>query len=97
MEQSNFLEVFTLVDSVLELGELSLNHIYLQVLVDVVDEEAHVLAELHDLSKDLPSVKVFHTPDSESPHVLQFKLSAFDGHQGSEKGVVFLNYVRSEN
>jgi hypothetical protein len=56
MQKPDFLEVLTLVDPILELGVLSLNDIDLKVLIDVVDKEAHVLAQLHYLSKDLPGV-----------------------------------------
>jgi len=56
VQKSDFLEVLTLIDPILELGVLSLNDIYLKVLIDIVDKEAHVLSQLHNLSEDLPGV-----------------------------------------
>lgn len=70
MKKSDFLEIFALVYSIHEFCELRLDDVNLKVLINIVNQEAHMLTQLHDLTEHLPSVEVLHAPDSLSPYIL---------------------------
>jgi hypothetical protein len=84
MEKPYIFKVATLIDTLNQLAPLALDHIYLQVGEDVVNEETHMLAEKHDLPEIGALRVVSKTAHLASPGVLEIKLHALDREQQAE-------------
>ncbi len=97
MQVANHIEVQAVLDSVSEAGVLGLKHILLQVRIDVVDQEGHVLSHLDDLSEERVAGDLFLVADAVGPDELQVELDAFDRQQEAEQRVVLLDHIRREH
>ena len=97
MQHSDFFEISRGLDTFIKLNPLTLKDINLQVLVDVVDQEAHMLPQLQSQSEYWLLIKMLHATDFGCPDILQFKLDTLDGKKESEEGVVLLSHVWTEH
>lgn len=68
-------------------------HVDLQIGVNVVHQEAHVLPQLHSLSEKLIVRHVFHRLNLELPSILQLDLDTFDWQQEPEQSIILLNCI----
>ena len=70
MQYANFLEISRSLYSIDQLLPLALEHIDLQVLVQIVDKETHVLSQLQSQSEHWFLPKMLHTADFLRPDIL---------------------------
>ena len=89
----DLLEVPAASDGLGQLDPLPLKHIHLEVAVNVVNQEAHMLSELHRLLEDWLVVKVLHRTHFRAPYMLQLTLNPLDWEQKPEENIVFFNDV----
>ena len=70
MEDAYFLEISRSLDANAEFLPLGLEYVHLQVLIEIVDQEAHVLSKLQSHSEHRLLTEMFHAADLLSPDVL---------------------------
>ena len=93
MHFADLFKVGTVFESRLKLLPQCLQHINLQVRVDVVDQELHVLSQLHSFSEKLVIRHVLHGLNLLLPSVVQLELDPLDRQQESEQLVISLDRV----
>ena len=76
-----------------ELVVQRLQYVDLEIGINVIHQEAHVLPQLHCLSKELIVRHVFHCLDLELPSILQLDLDTLDRQQEPEQSIVLLNCI----
>ena len=97
MKDAHLFEISRRLDAIAEFLPLGLEYVNLQVLIEVVDQEAHVLSQLQSHSEHRLLTEVFHTADLLGPDVLQLKLYALDRQEEAVQGVVFLMDIGTEH
>ena len=76
---------------------MTLQDIDLQVVVNVVNQEAHVLPQLQSQPEYGLLIQMLHAAYFRCPDVLQFELDTLDRKQEAEEGVVLLGDVGAEH
>jgi hypothetical protein len=72
MQDSDFFEISGCLDLSLKLDPLALEHVHLEIGVDVVNQEAHVLSQLQEEAEGGFLVKVLHLSDLDGVDILEF-------------------------
>ena len=97
MEHTALFEISRCLYAIIEFNPLTLKDIDLEIVINVVDEEAHMLSQLQSQSEHRFLVQMLHTSDFACPDVLQFKLDSFNWKQKSEQSVIFLCDIWAEH
>ena len=97
MEHTTLFEISRCLYAIIEFNPLTLKDINLEIVINVVDEEAHMLSQLQSQSEHRFLVQMLHTSDFACPDVLQFKLDSFNWKQKSEQSVIFLCDIWAEH
>ena len=97
MKDAHFLKISRGLNPITKLLPLALENVNLQVLIQIVDQETHVLSELESNSEHRLLTEMFHAADFLRPNVLQLKLYTLDWKQESVERIVFLMDVRTEH
>lgn len=93
MQYPDLFEVSGGLHALMEFAPLTLEDINLQVVIEVVNQKAHVHTQLHSLPKHRFHHQMLHAPHFLRPHVLELDLNPFHRQQKPVDGVVFLKHV----
>ena len=97
MKYPDLFEVPRCLNTLRELLPKALKHIDLQILVQVVYQEAHVLPQLHGQPENGHLIKMLHLANLLRPYVLQLQLDPLYRQQETEESVVLFMDVRTEH